>query len=147
MFDRKEFVIQLNGYDIEINEYSIVHILNRHYSEITKPNSSKSFHIEDFKPKYLNKQIGTIFQEINNSGFYKNISINKLSFNYKNIDYTIYINQKTKQIKGQGNVSYLRLDTFYPITDQKELKELTNKYDLMKVNEELGVYIEKNNGR
>jgi len=146
MFDRKEFVIKLNGFDIEINEYSIIHILNRHYSEITKPNSSKSFHIEDFEPKYLNKQIGAIFQEIENSGLYKDNPITKISFRYKNIDYTIWVNVRTKQVKGQGNVSYQRLETFYPVVDQKELSELIDNYDLKKVNNDLSIYIKKNNG-
>lgn len=143
MFDRKEFFIKLNGFDIEINEYSIIHILNRHYSEITKPNSSKSFHIEDFEPKYLNKQIGAIFQEIENSGFYKDSAINRISFRYKNIDYNIWVNERTKQVKGQGNVSFLRLETFYPIVDQKELSDLIDKFDLKQINNDLSVYIMK----
>jgi hypothetical protein len=143
MFNRKEFVIKLNGFDIEINEYSIIHILNRHYSEITKPNSSKSFHIEDFKPKYLNKQIGAIFQEIENSGLYKDSSINKISFWYNNIDYSIWVNKRTKQVKGQGNVSFLRLETFYPVDDQKELSDLIEKFYLKKINNDLSVYIMK----
>lgn len=143
MFDRKEFIISLNGIEIEINEFSIIHILNRHYSEITKTNSSKSFHIEDFEPKYLNKQLGIIFQEIDKSELYKNCSIKRVAFRYKSIDYTIWINERTKQIKGKGNVSFYRLETFYPITDQKELSELMANQDLKKINDELSVYINK----
>lgn len=143
MFDRKEFIINLNGFDIEINEYSIIHILNRHYSEITKPDSIKSFHVEDFEPKYLNIQIGTLFQEIENSGFYKDSSIKRISFRYKNIDYSILVNERTKQVKGQGNISFQRLDTFYPVVEKKELSGLIEKFDLKKINNDLSIYIIK----
>lgn len=143
MFDKKEFIIQLNGNDIEINEFSIIHILNRHYSEITKSNPTKSFHNEDFEPKYLNKQLGEIFKDIDNSGLFQEKSINNIAFKYKNVDYQIWINEREKQIKGRGNVKFNRLETFYTITDESELLKLNADFDLKKVNDELSVYIEK----
>ncbi len=144
MFDNQEFIIQLNRNDIEINEYSIIHILNRHYSEITKSNPMKSFHNnKDFEPKYLNKQLGDIFKTIDESGVFRGHSINKIAFKYKNVDYQIWINERDKQVKGKGNVKFNRLETFYPITDKAELLKLNADSDLTQINDDLGVYIVK----
>ena len=143
MFDKQEFIIQLNGFNIEINEFSIIHIVNRHYSEITKSNPTKSFHNEDFEPRYLNKQLGVIFNQIDESGIYQGQSINKIAFKYKNVDYQIWINERDKQIKGKGNVKYNRLETFYPITDTSELSKLNSDFALTKINDDLSVYIKK----
>lgn len=143
MFDKKEFLLQLNGEDIEINEFSIIHIINRHYSEITKANPTKSFHNEDFEPKYLNKQLGDIFKTIDESGKFRDCSINKIAFKFKNVDYQIWINEREKQVKGKGNVKFNRLETFYPITEKTELLKLNSDFDFSKINDDLGVYIKK----
>lgn len=143
MFDKKEFILSLNGEEIEINEYSIIHILNRHYSQITKYNSKKSFHTKEFEPRYLNKQIGEIFKDIDASGCLIGKSINKIAFKYKHVDYLIWVQKKTKQIKGKGSVTYNRLETFYPVTDMKELKQLKEMYNPVQINKDLSVYVKK----
>jgi len=143
IFDKKEFVLQLNGNDIEINEFSIIHIINRHYSELTKANPTKSFHNEDFEPQYLNKQLGEIFKTIEGSGKFRDCSINKIAFKFKGIDYQIWINEREKQMKGKGNVKFNRLETFYPITEMAELLKLSTDFEFSKINDDLGVYIEK----
>lgn len=143
MFDKQEFIIQLNRIDIEINEFSIIHIVNRHYSEITKSNPTKSFHNEDFEPRYLNKQLAVIFKQIDESDVYQGHSINKIAFKYNNVDYQIWINERDKQVKGKGILKYNRLETFYPITDRSELLKLNTDFDLKKINDDLSVYIKK----
>lgn len=140
-FDNEDFVLNLNGQDIEINEASIIHILNRHYSQITKTNPTKSFHNEDFEPEYLSKQLNEIFYMIEASGLYKRLTINKIAFKYKNINYIIWINKRTKQIKGKGNIEYNHLETFYPLEDNIEFEEFERNNKYMPINENLGVYI------
>jgi len=141
MFDSDDFVLSLNGESIEITEYSIIHILNRHYSKITKPFSDKSFHIEDFEPKLLNKQLKEIFNIIDESEVYNDEPINKIAFRYKKVDYLIYVNQRTKQISGRGNVIYNRLETFFPVEKQEEKNDLSQNYILERINEDLSVYL------
>ncbi|GAF05967.1 hypothetical protein [Saccharicrinis fermentans] len=141
MFDKTEFVLSLNGQDIELNEYSIIHILSRHFSEITKVTTDKSFHIEDFEPKYLNKQIGQIFNDIDNSGLFDGQPIDKIAFRYKGIDYLIWTKKKVKHVKGKGEVEYNRLETFYPVERQIDLQELNDNYSLQEVSAELSVYV------
>jgi len=140
MFDKKEFILTLNGQEIEMNEYSIIHILNRHYAQITKPNSRKSFHNEDFIPQYLNKQLGEIFSLIDSSGLYKD-PIHKISFKYKNVNYLIYVQKRFKQVKGnKGNIEYNRLETFYPIIESKENSDLITNFECHKINDDLSIY-------
>ena len=143
MFDNRDFMFQLNGQDIEINEYSIIHILNRHFSEITKQNFTKSYHGKDIKPKYLNKQLKEIMTVIDISKYLEYSNINNVNFRYKENIYTIWINKKTKQVKGKGNVEYNRLDTFYPIKDRYELKKLDDQFDYYQIDESVGVYVKR----
>ena len=144
MFDKKEFIINLNGNEIEINEYSIIHILNRHFAQTTKPLTKKSFHIEDIEPRYLNKQLKSIFDDIDNSKLLVDKPINKVAFRYKNIDYQIWINERTKSLKGLGNVKYNRLETFYPVKEQGDIDDLNENYKFEHVNVDLQVYVKKN---
>lgn len=143
MFDNKDFILKLNGEDIEINEYSIVHILNRHFSEITKQNFDKSYHGEDIKPKFFNKQLKEIFDIIENSGLFENESIRHINFNYKGVNYAVWINERIKQIKGKGNIQYNRLETFYPIEQKEEINKLATNYDCHQISDEVGVYTKK----
>lgn len=143
MFDREEFILSLNGKEIEINEFSITHILSRHFAQITKPNSKKSFHVGDFTPRYLNKQLKEVFQDIDDSGLLRGKTIDKIAFKYKNIDYVIYINERTKQVKGEGNVSFNRLETCFPVTHQDEKAELNNNFNLEPINDDLSIYVKK----
>ena len=53
--------------------------------------------------------------------------------------------QRCKQIRGIGNVDFYRLETFYPIEDSKTLEQLNEQYELKKIDEELFVYVKKNN--
>ena len=72
--DEKEFILKLNRKEIEINEYSITHILNSHFEQIVKSQSKKSFHSKDFEPECLSKKLKLIFDEIDNSRFLTSFS-------------------------------------------------------------------------
>jgi hypothetical protein len=141
MYGEEDFILRLNGQEIEITEASIIHILNRHFSKITKPHSQKSFHIEDFDPKILNKQLKTIFETIENSGVYVGQPIDKIAFKYDKIDYLVWTKKRIKQVRGKGNIEFIRLETFYPVTDAEELNGLKENYELMIIDDSLSVYI------
>ena len=58
---REDLILELNGQKIEINEFSIIHILNRHFAAKTiYYDTKKSFHNEDFEPEILNTSRSTI---------------------------------------------------------------------------------------
>lgn len=65
-FDSLEFILELDGKQLVLNEYSIIHIVSRHYAEMMKQyKSGKSFHNENFNPRLLNKELKSIIDKIN----------------------------------------------------------------------------------
>lgn len=141
MHSSDDFILNLNGHDIEFNEYSITHILSRHFAEITRPNPNRSFHNENFIPRQLNIQLKSILEAINNSGVYANQPIQKIAFKFQNKDYLIWTNEQTKQVAGIGNINYIRLETFYPIENRVDIQDLNTNYTLVQINEEISVYL------
>ncbi len=137
-----DLVLEINNQIIEFNEYSLIHILNRHYSEMTKQYSTnKTFHNEDFKPRILSIQLKEILKDIDNSKVLEMKSIDKIAFKINSVDYLLWTSEETKSIKGKGNVKYRRLNTFYPVTDLNELDKLNTDYELKKISNSISVYV------
>lgn len=142
-FQDDDLILELNSQIIEINEYSIIHILSRHFSEITKQNPNKSYHKEDIDPSFLNIQLKEIIEKIDETKFLDGKEINSVYFKYKGTIYVIWINKRIKQIAGQGNVSYNRLETFYPVGNQVDIESLRIEYTYHQINDDIGVYVKK----
>lgn len=147
IFDRlkpEDLVLEINSIQIEFNEYSLLHILNRHFAQIAKQyDTGKTFHNEDFKPRILSVQLKEILHEIDSSKVLKGLSIDKIGFKKNGIDYLIWTSVRIKSIKGQGIVSYRRLETFYPVSDKAEKNKLNATCELQKINDTLSVYVPK----
>ena len=130
---QKDFpiTIKTGNYQIEFNEYSLIHILMRHYAEKAKNYSTnKSHHNPNFQPNLLISDLEDIFIKI--SPHITNIE-NPIVFEYNKQLYEIWHEEKTKQIKGTGNVKFRRLETFYPITDSKRIQEINTLYTKLKI--------------
>jgi|GEM_PF-446236 len=139
-----DLILEINATPIEFNEYSLFHILNRHYSQITKQyDTRKTFHNEDFKPRILSVQLKEILRDIDSSKLLQGKSIDKIGFQQNGIDYLIWTGEKVKSLKGQGNVNYRRLNTFYPVSDEAEKNILIATCDLQKISVTLSVYVPK----
>ncbi|SEB21966.1 hypothetical protein [Pedobacter hartonius] len=140
----EEFILAINGENLEFNEFSLVHILNRHYAEMVKQYSvGKSFHTEDFYPRMLHTQLADIFKEVDNSGVLKNADLKRIAFKFSGSDYIVYTELKTKQVKGVGNVQFRRIQTFYPVNEKAVVDELRSDYVLIQLNNDLAVYTKK----
>ncbi len=138
-----DLILKVNSIKIEFNEYSLIHILNRHFSAITKAyDTKKSFHNEQFKPRIIISQIKEILTQIDNSQFLKNSTIDKIGFRQNGIDYLIWTKEKNRSIKGINEI-YRRLETFYIVTDENEKIKLVSDYNLKTVNNFLSVYVPK----
>lgn len=137
-----DFIFTLSGQTIEMNEYSIIHILSRHYAEVSKKfNTGKSYLQKDFKPRELHHQFREILSKIDASGLLQPNDIFKIPFAYKNVPHLIWIKEDDKQVPGQkGNVKYLRLETFYPVEEKASLDDLSNNYELVAIDENLSLY-------
>ena len=129
-----------NDETIEINEYSLIHIISRHFSEITKQyKTGKSYHNEDFKPRLLSNILQEIFNQIESSE-YRIENLDKILFRYKDSVYLIWTSLKIKSIKGKGNIQYRRMETFYPITEKDILIKILNNYLKVNINNEISIY-------
>lgn len=134
----------LNGVDLEFNSYSMIHTLNRHYAYSEKQvERDKSLHEKLIRPRRVMDFLKIVIEKIEKSGKYSAESIEKINFQYKSKPFTLYVNLKTKQIKGKGNVQYFRVQTFFPIGDQEELRRINMQYNLVKIDEVVSIYLEK----
>lgn len=139
-----DLILEINSTQIEFNEYSLFHILNRHYAETTKQyDTRKTYHNEDFEPRILSTQLKDILHNIDNSGLLQNKSIDKIGFQQNGTDYLIRTSIEYKSVKGQGNVPYRRLNTFYPVLEKIEKNKLTLTCNLRKITDTLSVYVPK----
>lgn len=133
-------ILEINNEAIEFNEFSLIHIVNRHYSEVAKQfDTKKTFHNEDFRPRILPGQLKDILNEIDKSNWFKEMPIDKIAFQLNGDSYLIWTSLESRSVKGKGIVNYRRLNTFYRITDTTELTNL-NKYSLRLIRDGLYVY-------
>ncbi|EAY26061.1 hypothetical protein M23134_06410 [Microscilla marina ATCC 23134] len=139
-----DFILTLDGVDIEITPVSFFHIIGRHYALRDKAYySEKSGHNESFHPRNIHKRLKTIFRKIDVSGVLAGEPIESIGFRYKGQDYLCWIKSKQKPpVSGNtGNISYNRLETFYLVEDAQELQKLEDNYILGEIDDELSVYV------
>jgi DNA-binding ferritin-like protein (Dps family) len=135
-------IYEIDGKQIEFNEYSMVHILSRHYAQSAKQyKTNKSFHIKDFDYRTISIDLKNIIKKIDESNLYSGKSIKKIPIQFKGIDYLIWTEQKTKPVIGQGNVSFIRLQSFYPVIDSIEKSKIVQDYTIHKLNDLLSLYV------
>ena len=132
------YLIELKQNEIEFNEYSLVHIMFRHFAEKAKNfKTNKSHHSEDFDPWYLAYDLSNIFHRLEYQ--ISNIE-NSITFEYKGQVYDTWFKKKTKSIKGGQKVKYKTLSTFYPVKDLKRLEVIDAKYKRIPIDDELILY-------
>lgn len=141
--ESKSFI--LNGIKIEITFYSLVHIYNRHFSEILSSDNlikTKSFHNSKIEPNRINLFIEKLFNLISQSGNEKRIEIKKggsLLVLYKGTNYALFFNDD------KYDKSKIILETFFVIepdnTNAKQLIDKIKSSDRIKLNEELSIYL------
>ena len=130
------YQLELNSTQIEFNEFSLIHIIMRHFAETTKKfETEKSYHSEDFNPRHLALDLENIFQRIESKTTVD--SINNVIFEFKGGLYDIWIKERTKSIKGKGNVRFHRIETFYPIIEESKLEKIKTDFIKIEINEEL----------
>jgi len=138
----EEKVVLLNSKDIHINYYTIVHIMNRHFSPNQKQyESDKTFFTPDIMFDELIDFLSEIIDSIDKSGFYDTDPPYKISIRYKDKPYQIYFNKVTKQKEGSGNYECYRINTFYQISEPEDLKKLEGQ-SIERINEDLELYTE-----
>lgn len=137
----KELVLTIGDTEVHIDEYSLVHSLFRHYSELTKQfNDNKSY----FTPEIPVEQLPIILQEkilapIEKAGVLGNSLPQDIFVKYFGKLYRIYFNRKHID---NGRRAVQRVNTFYPVEQEKDIQESKN-YTYRKINNNLYVGINK----
>lgn len=139
----KEFTI--NGKTIELNLYSLVHILNRHYAELISSNSittSRSFHNTKVEPTKINLFIDYLFRQIRKRGLESVIEIKSneaILFNYFGKNYAIFPRQY------KYNNSKIIIETFFVIEstniNAKRLIEKIKNLEVLDLDHNLKIYL------
>ena len=137
----------LNGAEIEINLYSLVHIVNRHYGELISPQfikSGKTFHNPKIEPGKINLFIDSFIKAIQAKGMEKQVVFranNSILFRYYDNDYALFI----KDYK--YNKSILVIETFFIIdAENQNSRRLIDKIQnshIIELNQNLYLYVEK----
>lgn len=122
-------LLEFEGKFIRIDAFSFIHILFRHYAQIIKEYQvGKSYHGEliDYKdlPKELMKFIGNYLSIAANS-----FDSQKIYFTLENQLYAIWFRSIKRDVHGGQTVEELRVQTFYPVDDPKELERVSEYYD------------------
>jgi hypothetical protein len=133
---------QFCGETIEFTEFTLMHILNRHYGELTKQFvSDKDYHREDFIPRILTAQIKAIVEAIDKMGLFTRQAHTEINLKYEGEVYQLYASMQNRNIPGTGVVPYKRLQTFYPVSDPVVLAKLTTGYKTVAVSAGLSVFV------
>lgn len=142
--ESKDFEIPFSNETIEFTIYSLVHIASRHYAEPIKQNEDKTYHYDHFFPTELHVDLRNVLLEIDKLNLIDINNTDNIIFNFKGVNYRLYIQKRFKQVKGtKGNVQIFRVQTFYPLYSQEDFEMLKNEYDENKINDELSVFIHK----
>lgn len=108
--ESQDFEIPFSNEIIEFTIYSLVHIVNRHYAHGIKQNDEKTYHYKHFYPTELHIDLRKILLEIDKLNLININNTDNIIFNFKSINYRIYIQKKFKQKKGiKGNIQIYRV--------------------------------------
>ena len=129
---KNEEIIELHGKQILIDSFTYVHTMFRHFAEQIKLHQkNKSYHFDEnigFKtiPNFLSDAIKCYKQSQESHSF----NNNNLYIIFNKKKYAIWFRPFTKHLKGNRKVEYLRVQTFYPITNIEDLKKLSHHEEI-----------------
>lgn len=133
-----------NGSEIEIDTHSLTHIMFRHYAGSVKQfDTNKSFHFDTgLDPKAIPHNLKIILERISSSGVLKNEPQQYIAFRHRGNPYAIWIKEAEKPVKGK-QVKFNRLQTYYPILDEEEIKKIEQERVEIRIDHDLSVFRKK----
>lgn len=143
-YQSNSVVCPLHGKEIEINEHSLVHILNRHMAGAAKQfDTGKSFHL-DRRIKWfeLPTEIKEIIERLGAIDETKELKLEYIPFKLNGVIYGIWTKPHVKHVRGK-TIRYQRLETFYPIENEKDLTDIQNNYKEVVIDGTLIAYVKK----
>lgn len=137
-----EVIATFHGREIVINEYSFVHILNRHLAGASKQfDTGKSFHTDqEMKWFELSYDLKNIIETLGSHPDTNMSSIKFLPFKFNGVMYAVWTERKAKHKEGKI-VQITRLQSCYPIEDSQELKKVNEQYLELIINDKLSAFV------
>jgi len=133
-----EVIATFHNREIVINEYSMVHILNRHLGGSAKQfDTQKSFHLDrEINWLELPYDLKSIIESLGSHPDTNVPTLIFLPFKFNGILYAIWTEEKTKH-QAAKVIPITRLQSCYPIEDAKELKKIREHYRELRINDKL----------
>jgi len=137
-----EEVVNLCGELAVIDNFVYIHTLFGHFAAGIKFNRpGKSYHsVEKVDYKNLPKEIASILTLYSKAVDCKDFDKQSIFFNYHGGDFAIWFRPLIRYVKKIGQQSILRVQTFYPVELQDDLKKIANAQKV-KANDELYFYL------
>lgn len=134
--------LYLDVREIEIDTYSLIHILNRHYPVGQKYiNSSKSDHDRSIHPNDIVSTLTRLFSLIP-TGLIPKIDSNKIFFEFENRMYVIWIVPANKPAAAiGGHVQFERIGSFYPLEEPTEVLRVKSDMNLTDIGNGFKIYM------
>ncbi|QDK77159.1 hypothetical protein EXU85_00530 [Spirosoma sp. KCTC 42546] len=141
-YSLQDLTLSIFGKEIVVNEYSIVHIVSRHFAAAAHQHFvDKTYHNEEVHPKKMHLFLKKIFdiysKHINPNG----MSLDKIMFKFKGQLYIIYTSIQQIHLRGVGLHKYRRLNTMFPASEEKKKLEMANGYNEIVVDKDMSIYL------
>lgn len=137
----KDLVMNFKGTSIEITDWSLVHIFNRHYaSKIKQYNTGKSYHADESLRFFEDPESLTLFiEKIGSHPEAIDCDIRNVYFKLNGIIYALHSEEQIRHLGGK-KIHHTRLQSFYPLEDSSILKNLSDNYTEFTVDFNLSGY-------
>ncbi|HMR44605.1 MAG TPA: hypothetical protein PKC40_12260, partial [Saprospiraceae bacterium] len=124
---RSIYSLTFCGNELHIDVFSLIHILFRHYAELTKPHNDNKSHFSEIPPELLMESLYNILLKIEKSGHLKTDDMPvDIFFEYYRQLYRIYFKKVKKSEKNRGLYEIYRVNTWYPVEAEKDIKDAEN---------------------
>ncbi|HMH31610.1 MAG TPA: hypothetical protein VK543_01200 [Puia sp.] len=139
------YSLHVNGKEIRFDAYSYAHILTRHFGHVMKQYQTEKDHFYDvFLHTDLHVRIDQLFKRIDQAKALEGLPNEEITIKFRKLRYRLYVQpQERYQKDKKGRQPFLRLTTFFPLTDAQELEKLKQEYEERKVDSELSVFVHK----
>ena len=137
-----EVIAKFHGREIIINEFSFVHIFNRHLAGAAKQfDTQKSFHMDrEMKWFELPYDLKGIIESMAGHPDTNVADLKFLPFKFNGVLYAMWTEQKSKHKAGKA-IPIIRLQSCYPIDDAAELKKVKDMYREVVINSKLSAFV------
>lgn len=134
--------LNLGTRDIELDAYSMIHIISRHYPIGKKHvRVDKTDHDRSIHPNDIVSTLTKLFSGIP-SALIPHLDSNKIYFEFENRIYVLWIvPAKRPALTGGGHVQFERIGSFYPLEEPTEVLRVKSDMNLTDIGNGFKIYM------